>query len=170
MKNLIPWSIVAVAFLTSIGLAIFGWMQLPEKVASHFDAAGQPDGWMSKTKFLAIMLAVHGFVVVTMLFVGRVMRYTPVSLLNFPNRDYWLAEQRREATIAETENMMAWIAAGSAIFIDVMFWFALEANLDQGQELNSTATWIAVGILLVWLFAFLFVRLRKYYRVPMEPA
>jgi len=73
---------------------------LPERVATHFDARGRPDGWMSRTEHLRFMawfgLAFPLFVPV----IVYVIRFLPDRLLNLPNRDYWLAPGRRTETMA----------------------------------------------------------------------
>lgn len=166
--KLFPWLIVATALVGSIAQAIFFWPQLPEKVASHFGAGGQPDGWMSKTNFVAVTLLIQVGIAGVMFGVGRLVNVLPISMVNIPNREYWLAEERREQTLSETESMLAWIAAGTAAFMMVIFYLTFEANVGVNKRLNSTVTWVAIGVYFVWLLLFCVVRLRKYYRIPME--
>ena len=62
--------------------------------------------------------------------------------------------------------MMAWIAAGTAIFMMVVFYLSFDANVGDRNGLNTFVTWASVAIYLVWLLVFCVVRMKKYYRVP----
>lgn len=58
---ILPWlslPLVAVAHLLL-------WDRIPERLAVHFDAAGNADGWMTRGQSLAFDLAVLLFVLVT---------------------------------------------------------------------------------------------------------
>ena len=129
--KLIPWLIVAVVLIGSIAQAIFFWPQLPDKVASHFDAAGQPDSWMSKTGFIATMLLVQVGIAAIMLGTGWLIKVLPASMINIPNREYWLADDRRERTFCDIESMLAWFAAGTTVFMLVIFYLTFEANIGN---------------------------------------
>jgi hypothetical protein len=49
-------ALLAATVLYGLQLAVY-YPELPDRVASHFDAAGNPDGSMSKAGFLALTLA-----------------------------------------------------------------------------------------------------------------
>lgn len=165
MKSL-PWIIVATALIGSILQAVLFWPQLPNKVASHFNGAGQPDGWMSKTNFVAMTLLLQFGLAAMMFGIGWLVRVLPPSMINIPNKEYWLAGERRDQTLNDSAAMMAWIAAGTAVFMMVIFYFSFDANVGEKNGLNSTATWIAVVIYLVWLTVYCVMSLKKYYSVP----
>ncbi|QEG21090.1 DUF1648 domain-containing protein [Mariniblastus fucicola] len=167
MTRLVPWAMLASALVGTALLAFFYWDQLPARVASHFGPGGQANGWMSKPGFVAVMLATQVGVAAMMLGVGYLIRVLPTSMINIPNREYWLAESRRDRTLRETASMMAWIAAGTAVFLMVVYWLTLDANVDE-KGLNSTATWISTIVFIAGLIGFCVVRLSKYYRVPTE--
>jgi hypothetical protein len=63
--------------------------RLPPVVASHFDAAGAPNGWSSRGSY-AILLAAIG-VLLPLGIIGLVTALTQrgPQLLNIPARDYW---------------------------------------------------------------------------------
>src|SRR5689334_19191939 len=68
--------------------------QLPERVASHFKVAGTPDGWMSRSAYLWTFAGLTGGMSLFILTLFYCLRFLPVSLINLPNRDYWLASER----------------------------------------------------------------------------
>ena len=81
----------AAAILTS---AIFS----QGMVASHFDSAGQANAWMPRSTYWLLSIAVGMGLPAFIIGGGYVLRFLPVSLLNIPHRDYWLAPERREET------------------------------------------------------------------------
>lgn len=79
--------VICVFFL--VGTTMHVHQRLPEKIASHFDGSGNPDGWMSRSSFTRSMLGVGfgvpGFVMVIMYSI----RFLPARFLNVPNASYW---------------------------------------------------------------------------------
>ena len=165
MKS-IPWLIVAAALIGSIVQAVFFWPHLPDEVASHFNAAGQADGWMSKTAFVAVTLLIQIGLAAMMFGFGWLTKVLPTSMINIPNREYWLADERREQTLEESQSMMAWIAAGTAVFMMVIFYLTFDANVGEKKRLNSSASWSCAIVYMVGLLVFCVMRLKKYFRVP----
>jgi len=166
MKSKIPLLILATAIVGSIIQAVIYWPQMPEKMATHFGAGGQPDGWMARTSFVGLTILMQIGLAGMMLGFGRLTRILPTSMINIPNREYWLADERREQTLRETESMMAWIAAGTAMFLLLIFWLTFDANTGEEIKLNAFVSWIAVVVFVVALLGFCFARVAKYYRVP----
>jgi uncharacterized membrane protein len=160
--------IVATTIVGIILQASLFWVQLPEKMATHFDAGGQPDGWMSKAGFIAFAVLMQAGLAGIMFGVGKLIRVVPASMVNIPNRDYWLTEERREQTFDETESMLAWIAAGTSIFLLVICCLVLDANVGEKKGFSSFSTWVAVVVYLAWLLVFCVLKLRKYYRLPIQ--
>ena len=74
--------------------------RLPDTVASHFDVAGEPDGWMAKDDFLLMIAGVVVGIAALFAFLIWLVPRVPDSAVNLPNRGYWLAAPRRAATHA----------------------------------------------------------------------
>ena len=74
--------------------------RLPLRVASHFDGAGTPDGWMLRGPYLWTMAGVSVGLNAFLVGIFYSVRYFPTSTFNLPHRDYWLAAERRGETFA----------------------------------------------------------------------
>ena len=73
---------------------------LPARVATHFGAGNEADGWMSRTGYVTFMLA---FTVGITGFIAFATGTLPAKFphwTNVPNRDYWLAPERRAESLA----------------------------------------------------------------------
>lgn len=72
-----------------VATAIHSHQQMSDTIASHFNASGRSNGWMSKTPFTISMLAVGLGIPAFVTGVMYSIRFFPARLLNVPNPEYW---------------------------------------------------------------------------------
>ena len=120
-----------------IGLVIWQWPRLPDRVASHFNAAGVADGWMSRDAHL--ILAVGLFAGMTAMFglIGASMRRLPARWISLPKRDHWLSGDREEQTRRELAVWCHGFGALLNLFLAVVFQLVYLANLRDPPALDS---------------------------------
>lgn len=82
---------------------------LPDIVPSHFDTQGNVDDEMGKTQFFVVMGLVNAIFLSGFPLLAKTMSKIPNSMLNVPNKEYWLAPERRESTLAQTGNLLTTI-------------------------------------------------------------
>lgn len=125
---------------------------LPDSLATHFDAAGRPNGWSTRTSFVWLyggMLALLGFVFGALaLGAGRV----PASLWSFPHRDWWLSGERSVPTRRYLAQWLLRFGSALMLFLGVTLQQIVQANRDMPARLN--AGW---GLALVLLLVFTLV-------------
>lgn len=161
--------------LTRIGLwgapllaaAHIAWFYgaLPERVASHFGPTGAADGWMSRSAFA---MSYVGLVVgMAALFggTGWWLRRFPTSMINLPHREFWLAPERREETLAALGRLMSGIGLATVGFLGVVFHLCLKANLDGTFRLGS-GIFVALALYLGLLGAWIVLLLLRFGRPP----
>jgi uncharacterized membrane protein len=139
---------------------------LPERVASHFDAAGRADGWSAKGDFLAMNLI---FVVgMALLFLGVtvLINRVPNDWINLPNKDYWLAPERRALTLNAISGQMEWLAAATVALLIGLTQLTIEANLASAAALPGYAFWLFFGGYMAFMVVWLVRLLRKWYARP----
>lgn len=130
--------------------------RLPAIVPSHFDAAGIADGWMAKGPFLAFLAGV------TVLYLGvffvavTLVRKTPESLINLPNKDYWMAPERAATTRRTVVRELFKMAAATQALHIVMTQLTVEVALGRRPGLGAL-WWLALaaylGIMFWWAIA-----------------
>ncbi len=155
---------VILAFLLFglIGQLLYYYPNLPEKMASHFNDRGEPDGWMLKQNFLIFELVILLILIAEFMLLPLIIAKMPDSLINLPNKTYWLADEKREETFSVIGHYFEWLSVGLfGLFIAVNEMVFL-ANL-AGQPLHNSV-WIILGIFLlfvvIWLIKFI-LRFRK---------
>lgn len=163
--RLVGYALILVAVVLTAWQVVWLGPDLPDTVASHFDRNGQPDGFMSRFSFLAIHVGLQVFTIGMMLGCAMGMRWIPDSLLNIPNKDYWLHEDRRANTLAVNSALLVFVAGLTGVFVSGLFQLSYVANVEDGGQLRMGAVGGAVGILLGgFLFLILGVVVFTYWR------
>jgi hypothetical protein len=155
--------------LEGIAAALLVWSagQLPPRVASHFNALGQADGWMSRELDLEFMAGFTLLVPLSLLGIGLLIGVTPAGAINLPHRDYWLAPERHRETRGYMARHMAWFACGMTVFSIVLNGLVVEGNRSAPPHLTN-GIWILLGLFLAFVVAWLVVLIRHFSRVPRE--
>jgi uncharacterized membrane protein len=128
-----------------IAVVLVTLRRLPPSVASHFDAAGVPNGWSSRLGY-ALLLVVIGVLLplcITALVRG-LTRHGP-ALLNIPARDYWTRPEHGQEAVRRVRAYAWWlgcIMAGTALLIHLL---VLDAHEHQPPRLSTGAMLLVLG-------------------------
>lgn len=149
--------ILAFFLISFIGQILYYYPNLPEKMASHYNALGEPERWMLKQSFLVFEAVILLVIVAEFTLLPLLLEKLPTSLINLPNKNHWLAEERRAETFATFRHYFEWFGIGLfGLFIAVNE-MVFRANLTN-QNL-SNAAWIVLMVFLIfvgiWLTKFI---------------
>lgn len=139
------WSVLVLGATADL---VAHYPRLPEKVATHFNGAGEADGWSTRRGLLWGWVFTAGFVPVIILGSMAALKHLPARWINVPHRDYWLAPGRIDYTRAVMADMVQRIGVALFLFMALLNHFILRANLTPTPSLGPWP-WI----LLVALFA-----------------
>jgi uncharacterized membrane protein len=151
----VTWSVFIVLLLFAILFVTGTASELPLTVASHFDAAGQPNAFMSRSGYTRFVLClVVGLPVIVVIILTTV--YSRATDLKLPNREYWLAPQRLDRTRSSLVAHGVWFGSLLVTLVCFVHWLELGANRQQPPHLSSqtfaavliafliaTAAWVA---------------------------
>ena len=151
---------VALAFavlsiLVFLGTALWFWIQAPDHVASHFDAAGQPDGWSSKTETLGVLVPIG--IAITLAFTTRwIWEKLPTSIINIPNKHYWI-EHGETSYLYDCLMQFMRIMGGSValLFTTILVMILREgrgASMPTGMTFIPTAVFLLIAAAATWRF------------------
>lgn len=155
---------VRLTFLVALlGLSLAQWWfyapRLPERMASHFSASGDPNGWSSPTQFFGLIFAISGLYLLTFLLCPLLLKVVPARLVNLPNRDYWLTPERLPLAMRHMGSLMLEFAMMSQLLMVFAVQLVIEANLSNPTRLSGHLT-----VALMGYFIFVCLWCFRYYR------
>lgn len=152
--------------LVAATLAQMAWYypRVPTRMASHFDAAGQVNAHMPKDAFFVVHLAVLGLMSLAFVLVPALITRLPPGMINLPNKDYWLAPERRARTAQKLQSSLVGFGNVMLLFLLLVFGEAMRANLLPTPHL-SNRIWVLLVLLGVSVIYWI-VRLMRAFRLP----
>ena len=87
----------------------------------------------------------------------------PICLINVPNKQHWLAEERRTVSLAFLSQRFLMLGIVTFVFLILINQEVFKANLRQPQQLSDDfgITLIAYGVFIVYWVVGLLLRFRK---------
>ena len=155
-------AIFLVLFAACVVHALYYYPQLPDVVASHFGASGKPDAWTSKGVFLTVYLVSVGMNGIIFLGIVFGIQKMPDSMLNLPNKDFWLAEERRQETFQFFIQYFLWF--GSATFLLLLYVFHQSFMVHLGNASTLQHPWVSIGFYLGFSVAWCIGLVAKFFR------
>jgi uncharacterized membrane protein len=150
-------------FLISVFIAqaFYYYPNLPETMASHFNASGKADGWMSKQNFFLFEAVILLLIILEFTLLPYLIGKMPLSLINMPNKEFWFAEERRAETISIIRNYFEWFAVSlCALFISVNQ-IVFRANINR-ENLPSVEMWMILCAFLVFVAVWMIKFTRRF--------
>ena len=126
---------------------LFTWYTgnlLPEMVASHFNRAGVATSFLPRSVYRTVMLLMLLMPALFLVVLPRVSLRRPGARINVPNRDYWLAPERRAQTVALITQRCAQFGGMLMAFLCYAHWLVVHANRQQPPTLSSG--WLLGGL------------------------
>jgi uncharacterized membrane protein len=140
--------------------------ELPAVVAVHFDAAGRANGFMTHTDCRDFMFAwTLGVPLLIVIATSLLPRALPVSLINLPHRDYWLAPERAHDSLVFLSEQGLWFGCILVVFLAAVDGMLVRANAVSPPEFPS-ALFISMLILFFCAIAIWALRMTRRFRAP----
>jgi uncharacterized membrane protein len=162
----LPRTAYAFLALSCLLLMAFYYPKMPQRMASHFAADGSPNGWLPREAFFLLMLLVTASSAVTVFFAPWQIARKSNARFNLPNRDYWLAPERREATMRIVAALMAWFGCGILFVLIAGTYLALQANLAPDHHFNSEAMLVVLAAFFIVLIFLIVGFVRRFQHIP----
>lgn len=155
-----PMLILGLLVVGAIAHSLYYYTQLPDEVAVHFDIHVEPDNWSSKGAAIASYILI--VVLMSALFagLGPLLRKSDPKYINIPNKNYWLAPERRAESIQAMIDMMVWIGIATNVMLIGVFHLMFEANMRTpvGMSTGPLVGLIVGDLIATFVIMFLLVR------------
>jgi uncharacterized membrane protein len=139
--------------------------ELPARVASHFDANGNPNGWAPKEGFLILTFMIVGIPAVILFAGPNLAKIKRPERINLPNKDYWLAPEHAEETQRFFRTQMSWFACGVLFVLLYGTSQAMNANLP-GAHFDSTKMFRVISAFVAFAILWTILTIRHFSHVP----
>ena len=160
------------SFVLLAGYAAFHfssyYSQLPDVVASHFNARGVANGWQTRPAFFAVFVGVSVLAAVIGFGIPRIISAMPLQLINLPNKQYWLAPDHLAETRALLNNYFAWFGCAVFLIIIVTFDYAIQSNLHPDNRPDVSRMWYILAVFLAFVAVWIIRLLTRFLRTPQE--
>lgn len=126
--------LLASAVVLSLWIVTRSIDHLPLRFATHFDANGDADGWMDRTRFRMTMIGIMMALPLFIILITFGVRHLPEQFLNLPNRKFWLSAEHRDETFAIILDF-GLTAAGATLWLFAMLYReVIRANEAPGSS------------------------------------
>jgi hypothetical protein len=153
--------------LISAAAAGFIWVtsqQLPPLVASHFGVGGIANGFVLHQRYLFAVLFLCIAPALAIVLPMNAALGNSNAAINLPNRDYWLAPERRAETVEFIRTQMLRFGTALIVFFCYVHWLVVKANQQSPPRIPGpafvSAVAVFIGFLIVWA-AIYYTRFRK---------
>jgi serine/threonine-protein kinase len=144
------------------------WNIAPDQMAAHFNITGNPDRFVSKAEFFWFQIQTMLIVLLVSIPPQVLFLFLPANLINMPNRDYWLAPERRAKTIDTLNSFGAMLFGVILLVIQAAFEISVYANLQTPIFFNARlmSTIMIISLIVIGL---LLIQLVVSFRLPESP-
>jgi hypothetical protein len=156
-----PIALLVVLFAGYVAFVLLSTAALPERVATHFDLAGNANDWMSRRQHLAFMLVLGTAYPLVLAGSGLFVRVVPDEFFNLPRRAYWLAPERRAETVGYITRHMLWLSCLAVLFVAGLQYSIFQANHVAPARLSI---WWLAGSFLAATLVWAALLVRHFYR------
>ena len=140
--SLVVLFVGAIVFVASV---FYLAAHLPERVASHFNASGQPNGWMPRGQHVLIITLVGLGIPLFIIGLLYSTRFLPPSFLNVPNAAYWRSPDHYPEACNMIFRWSFWFAALHLVWATILNYQLVEANRLPAPHLATMPTMILSG-------------------------
>lgn len=161
-QNGVPRALFLIILAAAIAQVTYAFPQMPARMASHFAASGAANGWMTKEQFFLTYALTFLPAIFVEFWVGRRISRTPEARINLPNKEYWLAPERRAGTFAYFESFFAWYGCALLGLLAFVFGLAMRANLSAEPRLPTGPTLTAIAAFVIFNVAAIVAVLRRF--------
>jgi hypothetical protein len=139
--------------------------QLPQQMASRFDTAGNAMGYMSRDAFVWTIAITYGVMGGGFLVLAQMMPAFPNALINMPNKEHWLAPERRADSLARLGRALTRFGAVNVALIAFLVHQTFAVNLGQAPSLGGFLPALAAYLIYTVIWC---IGLIRQFRLPRD--
>jgi uncharacterized membrane protein len=145
------WIVLTVALLLAAAIQMLYYVpHLPPVIASHYGAGMAANGWMKTGQFFTTYFVTMCLVSLVFLGLSALLPRWPDSVINLPNKSYWLSPERRQRTLARLQDIIGALGALTLLFLLALNQLVIVTNINHSDHLPE-ATFVTMLLAYVGL-------------------
>jgi hypothetical protein len=160
MRNALIASLAA-----NLILALAAFLLSPSRVAIHFGAGGEPNGWAPAYLNALIITGLNLLFFATFFFLPRLIAATPSRWISLPNKEYWLKRENRDRMQSMLAGYSCQIGTITLAFMFIVGLLQLDANLSNPVQFRERLFWWPFGLYIAYTIYWT-VRMAVAFRKP----
>ena len=153
-------------------VGVLAWMAttrtgLPDSLPMHFGENMKPDRMAPGHQVFWMYILLTLFQAVFFVLLVFVIRWIPVTLVNIPNREYWLEGDRREASLRWLSTMLLSLGVATQLFMASLYYLTLQVGRGIKPDIYPEFLW-AMGLFLAVVLIAVFSSFRRFGRSRMN--
>ena len=138
------------------------YWKLPDRMATHFNLSGMPNGWSDKDNFFMLwylmLIGINLMFYVPSLFMHKI----PPSLVNLPNKQYWFeTEERKKIAMTKIRNLLFITMLIVNIYFGLIFETITRGNTPSKHQINPVWLFAPMGTMLAITIIYLLFAFKK---------
>ncbi len=126
------------------GLTLWAHSLMPDQIPVHFDGEGVPNRWAGKDEFLWVNISLVVVFFFTFALGAILIPKIPVKWINLPNKDYWLAPERKTHSFADMRVYYLAIGVVTLLLLGIIGWSSFEVAIGRQETLRYS--WACLGV------------------------
>jgi hypothetical protein len=171
LSRIIGLSVLVLLLALNAGLIGHYYPILPARVGLYeYDESGpsaEPTVWMAKGWFAALLVAVFVLIPLVLMAVEWILSKLFKRSIRIPNRDYWLAPERKSKTEARRFSFMFWLANATELLMTGILLIVLRTVLGHPEVLRW-APYVVVGGYLIFVASSSFRHYLTFKKLPAQ--
>lgn len=156
----VPMTFYFVA-LAALTIPALYFHNLREQMASHFNASGIADGWMSKSSYVQTYYILLIAIIFLFMGINFSLKKFPDSIINIPNKKYWFDPSRKETALRTIKNFIYLMGILTIYFITLIFISVYRANINGTYSIGNSL-WFYL-IILITSTLFFVIKIYSYF-------
>lgn len=141
--------LLVLTLAAAIVQAAWWYPRLPAQVPTHFGPNGLPDGWSTPTQMIVVFVGLQFISAGSLALVAIALKFIPNSMINIPNRQYWLAPERREATLRNARDVLFLVAIATGWLLIGLFHLSAQFAVKNLTSIYPDFWWLIGAYLVV---------------------
>ena len=144
---MLMWTMYGLVLVARVATIVWAAVKLPDRVASHFDASGVANGWMTRSGYLAFDIGLTALMMLGIPMLRGLANGSGVGV-NIPNRDYWFRPENRATLKRLMTGDLVFIACATGLLLT---WLTVSVVVANQQAVPAMGSWsmLVVGAFVV---------------------